>query len=88
VAGIGEGPVTRDLSIAIPMETTILNVMESWPLQISIQAPGGQETVALSEHARIRQAGVLIDPGSLRSGQRIRIVSRNSRGEIVELEVI
>jgi|JI102314A1RNA_FD_contig_31_7774378_length_808_multi_2_in_0_out_0_2 hypothetical protein len=87
VAGSG-GPAARDLRVATPMETILLNVMESWPLQLAIQAAGGPEIVALAEHVRIRRAGVLIDPGKLQAGQRIRIVSKNSRGEIVDLEVI
>ncbi|MGE3310923.1 MAG: hypothetical protein AB7O66_13215 [Limisphaerales bacterium] len=62
--------------------------MESWPVQLVLEAPGGREMAALSEHARIRRAGFLVDSGLLRPGQRIRILARSARGEITDLEIL
>ncbi len=70
------------------METSIIHIMESWPLQLALQTPAGREQVALADNARIQRAGALVDPGALQPGQRVRILKRTTKGEIAELEII
>jgi len=70
------------------MEATIVNIMESWPLQLALQTPTGLEHVTLAEDARIQHAGASVDPGALHPGQRVRVLKRTSRGEVAELEIL
>jgi hypothetical protein len=70
------------------MESTIVHIMESWPLQLALQWPSGQEQVMLAENVRIQRAGVLVDPGALQPGQRVRVLIRTTKGEVAELEII
>lgn len=70
------------------MDARIVQVMESWPLQLALQTPAGGEHIALSEDARIRRRGVIVDPGELSPGQHVRVLARNSRGEVGELEIL
>lgn len=70
------------------MEATVINVMESWPLQLAVQTTSGREQVALAEDVRIRRAGSPVDPSALRPGQRVLLLNRTSRGEIAELEIL
>ncbi len=72
------------------MEATIIDIMESWPLQLVLQSQNVKEHVVLDENVRIYRAGILIDPGMLRPGQRIRVVRRSTgnSAKVVELEII
>ena len=70
------------------MEATIVNIMESWPLQLALQTPNGLEHVTLAEDAQIEHAGASADPSALRPGQRVRILKRTPRGEVTELEIL
>ena len=70
------------------MEATIAQIMESWPLQLMLQTPAERIHVVLAENVRIRRAGVLVDPGVLQPGQRIRVLMRTTRDEIAELEIL
>ncbi|KXK01674.1 hypothetical protein FBQ96_14390 [Nitrospirales bacterium NOB] len=72
------------------METTIIHIMESWPLQLVLQSDSVREDVVLDENVRIYRAGVLVDPGVLRPGQRVRVLRRapDSDTTVTELEII
>ena len=70
------------------MEATIINIMESWPLQLALQTPAGREEVALAEDLLIQRSGMRVDPGALQPGQRVRLLKRTARGEIAELEIL
>ncbi len=70
------------------MEATIVNIMESWPLQLALQTAAGSEQVALAENVLIQRAGVTVDPSTLRPGQTVRLLKRTPRGEIAELEIL
>lgn len=69
------------------MEATIVHIMESWPLQLALQTPAGREHVVLAENVRIQRAGVLVDPGALQPGQRVRVLIRTTKGAVAELEI-
>ena len=72
------------------MDAIINNVMESWPLQLSLQTPAGNEQVALDENAIIKRTGVRVDPGVIRPGQRVRVTIRTTDGDriVTELEIL
>jgi hypothetical protein len=70
------------------MEATIINIMESWPLQLALQTTDGREQVALAENVQIQRAGATVDPGELQPGQRVRLLNRTARGEVAELEIL
>ena len=70
------------------MDATILHVMESWPLQLALETSAGSEQLALANGARILRAGEPIDPGELKPGLRVRVLSRTAAGEIAELLVL
>lgn len=72
------------------MDAIVKYVMESWPLQLSLQTPAGDEQVALDENAIIKRAGVRVDPGLLRPGQRVRVTIRTTDGDqiVTELEIL
>lgn len=70
------------------MVDTILRIMETWPLQLVLQTPTGNVQVMLAENVRIRRGGELIDPGQLRTGQRVRVLMQEANGAISELEIV
>lgn len=70
------------------MEATVINIMESWPLQLALQTPAGREQVALAENVLIQRAGIPVDPSALRPGQTVRLLKRTTRGEVAELEIL
>jgi len=71
------------------MDATIIHVMESWPLQLALLTPAGQEHVALDENARIHRAGVLVDPAALQPGQRVKVLMLSTGGDrtVIEVEI-
>jgi len=70
------------------MEAKILQIMESWPLQVTLKTADGIEHAMLAEKVSIWYFGVAVDPGVLRSNQRIRVLTRTPQGEIAELEIL
>jgi hypothetical protein len=72
------------------METTIVHIMESWPLQLVLQNQAGKEQVVLEENVCIYRAGVLVDPCDLQPGQHVRVLRRSTdrQTRLMELEII
>ncbi len=70
------------------MEATIIQIMESWPLQLSLQTAAGIEHVMLSEDVTIWRAGDLVYPGALLPHQSIRVLIWTAQGEIAKLEIL
>ncbi len=55
------------------IEGTIAEIMESWPLQLTVDAADGTIHVALLEETIITQNGESVAPGALTNGQKVRI---------------
>lgn len=74
----------------ISMDAVIDNVMESWPLQLTLQTSTGKEQVALAKNTIIKRAGVGVDPGVLKPRQRVRAKIQTTNGDriITELEIL
>lgn len=62
------------------MEATIVEVMESWPLQLILEADGRYLHVQLSEDARILEGGRQIGVGALLPGRRVWVDAGTGRG--------
>lgn len=69
------------------MEATIVNVMESWPLQLALQTSSGPQHVALDESAQIARGGVTLSAGDLRPGQRVRITLHADGGRTTATQI-
>ena len=50
----------------------ILEIMESWPLQLAIEAEGVRYHVELLDETLALKRGAPVDVGSLQQGQRVR----------------
>jgi hypothetical protein len=70
------------------MESKIINIMESWPLQLTLQSSGAMEQVTLAEGVRISRSGSTMDTGDLHPEQTIRIVTQAANGQVTELEIL
>lgn len=58
----------------MPVEGTIIEVMETWPLQLVISNSQGRVHVALREDTEVRKTdGTVGEVRSLRPGARIRL---------------
>jgi hypothetical protein len=55
------------------IEGKIITVMESWPLQLTVQAQTALYHVVLRSDTQITQKGKAVDPGSLRPDLSVRI---------------
>lgn len=55
------------------LEGTILEVMESWPLQLLVQTGKTKNFIGLSEHTTVMRGGRSVDPGVLSPGMLVRI---------------
>jgi hypothetical protein len=58
---------------AMEIEGKIITVMESWPLQLTVQAQTALYHVVLRSDTQITQQGKAVDPGSLRPDLSVRI---------------
>lgn len=60
--------------MARSVEGVIVEVMETWPLQLALQTADGLHHVSLTEGSVVRRAdGSPSDLGSLRQGEYVRI---------------
>ena len=55
------------------IEGTVLGVMESWPLQLSIESGAQVYHVELTETTRVLRAGREVSPNSLRPQDLVRV---------------
>ena len=86
-------PIGRSVSIRDPLvharpeaimsiEGTIVQIMESWPLQLVIETEAGQQHVVLAPDAAITARGQTVLPEKLKAGVKVRIegVASESNG--------
>ena len=73
----------------ISIDAIVKHVMESWPLQLSLQTSAGEEQVALAEQTVIKRVGVQVDPGMIQPGQKVRVTMGTTDGYriVTELEI-
>lgn len=57
----------------VSIEGTILEVMESWPLQLVVDAEQDRFQVALKEDTQVLEDSERVDPGRFRPGLRVRV---------------
>jgi len=69
------------------MEATIIDVMETWPLQLRLMTPTGKLKVRLSEDVTVKRGETLVDPGMLRPGQHVRILNQKTNGAVSDIEI-
>jgi hypothetical protein len=60
------------------IEGTVVNVMESWPLQLVVASESGRWQVALRNDTAITLNGKAAEPGQIRPGARVRIEGTGS----------
>lgn len=74
----------------ISIDAVVNHVMESWPLQLSLQTSAGDEQVALAEETIVKRAGVQVDPGAIQPGQRVRVIMRTTESYriVIELNIL
>jgi hypothetical protein len=68
--GVGGSPMT--------IEGSVLDVMESWPLQPTVQPPEGRYHVGLLTETVVNRGGKSVDAGELKPGVRVRIEGEGS----------
>lgn len=65
------------MSAAHTLSGQILAIMETWPLQLSIDADGqGPRSISLAEDCVVMRDGRAVDPGNLRVGDCVGISGR------------
>ncbi len=76
--GLGAKAQVRAIDKLMTIEGTIVEVMESWPLQLSVETRAGRYHVELLDETRITQEGRTASPGSLTPNLRIRVKGSQS----------
>ena len=70
---VEEPALAQPVGETMTIEGTIAEIMESWPLQLTVDAADGTIHVALLEETIITQNGESVAPGALTNGQKVRI---------------
>lgn len=70
------------------LEGTIVGVMETWPLQLSIDTGGDAFQVGLGESTVITCEGRSADPAQLLPGRRVRVEGESSNAHAMKAERI
>ena len=65
-------------------EGKILEVMESWPLQLIVQSGGQTLSISLADNTIVRRARTIVGPGVLAPGQGVRISTSSEDDQIAE----
>ena len=60
------------------IEGSIVEVMESWPLQLTVETEAGRYQVSLLSETTVTREGETVDPGELMPGLRIRVGGQSS----------
>ncbi len=60
------------------MKARIVEVMESWPLQLILDSDGEQLFVDLDADVRVERAGVEVGPGTLSPGHQVELADAPS----------
>lgn len=63
---------------ALMIEGNIVQVMESYPLQLMVETNSGRYHVALSNDTRIMQQGQTVEQGQLKTGMYVQIEGQTS----------
>jgi hypothetical protein len=66
------------------IEGTIIDVMETWPLQLSVDVGGRTRQVALGEETVITSEGQPADAGRLQPGRRIRVEGESAHAGAIK----
>ncbi len=64
------------------IEGTVVEVMESWPLQLSVQAETTERWFTLSDEAVVVDKGDAADPGHIKPGQKIHVITDETNDAI------
>ena len=68
----------------ITIEGKVTDVMETWPLQLSVASSIRNYAVTLTERTQVRRRGIACDPGTLQPGQQVDIQGHSqSAGALV-----
>jgi hypothetical protein len=67
------------------IEGQIVNVMETWPLQLTVRTEVTSFHVQLSDRTTTTRDGVPLDPGALRPSARVRITGSSAAGDSAAL---
>jgi len=59
----------------------IVNVMETWPLQLTVQSGLSRYYVRLTEETKVSRGAQDVGPGQLRPSTRVRIIGQGSGDE-------
>lgn len=70
------------------MDAIILNIMESWPLQLTINIHGDHKQFTLADQVTVLRGGKIVDPGQLRPGQKVRVSISETEASIISIEII
>lgn len=71
--GSGDAPMTRGSGSPKTIEGSVLDVMESWPLQLTVQTQGGRCHIELLTETVVSRSGQRVEAGELKPGVRVRI---------------
>lgn len=70
------------------IDGTVVDVMETWPLQLSIQTADGLFHVVLSESTVITAEGRAVDAGAVRPGMAIEVRGESSGAQRMAAECV
>jgi hypothetical protein len=72
----------------VVIEGTIIGVMETWPLQLSVNTREGVYQIALGETTAVTSEGVATEPAGLLPGRWVRVAGEPSNARAIKAERI
>jgi hypothetical protein len=66
--------------LSITIEGNVTGVMETFPLQLKVEANGVSHHVTLSDRTRVTFRGAAVDPGLIMPSTKVRIDGRGPAG--------
>ena len=70
--------MTQGGGVSKTVEGSVLEVMESWPLQLTMQTQEGRYHVGLLAETLVNRGGEKVEPGAIKPGVRVRIEGESS----------
>jgi hypothetical protein len=84
----GQEPSAAPTGGPMIIEGTIVEVMESWPLQLTVETETGRYHVALLSETTITREGETVDPGELLPDLQVRVEGQRTGSSAISAQTI
>jgi hypothetical protein len=81
-------PSVSEIAMPMRVEGKIISIMETWPLQLTVETTAGRYHVSLLPETTVSQLGQPLDTGALQTNCIVQINGQSAGGNTITAELI